>query len=145
MISEADIGWLAGMFDGEGSVSIVRQIATNGPQYKPQLSVGGTHAETRERIKELLTELGVSKIYDYDQKVRDIEKHKPSWHVRVMKWNDALIVANALIATSTTKRDHWGVVQEFSQLRKIAHKRPYSQREHELFALSTELNRRGPV
>lgn len=66
-VSPVDVGWLAGIFDGEGSISLDRR----GVWRRPCLSVSSTDLEILESIRELLG--GSITI------VRESRQRKPHW------------------------------------------------------------------
>jgi len=59
-ISEADIGWLAGIIDGEGSVSLAFGFVRNGRlnNMSPRVEIGNTDKELVEKFVRLVKALG---------------------------------------------------------------------------------------
>lgn len=144
--SLAEIAWLAGLWDGEGSVgAFVR--ASGRPLITPQIQVHMTHEETISRVAEILCNIGApAKCY------RSAEKngrYRDSFHISVTRTSSILAVANAVIPYAVTKALQWGLVKELCEARIARHginedtgwmrrggaagwEKPYTERELEL-------------
>ncbi len=74
--TELDRAWAAGIFDGEGCVSITayNQTQTRNPQHRMQVSVDMTHEPTILRLQELFG----GKVYDRKLPLR---KRIWGWHL----------------------------------------------------------------
>ena len=78
MISETDKAWMAGFLDGEGYISIVKQVRKYrpSPAYRPYVMVSNTH---REALTPFLEEYGGAVYKTYEKRV---DKSG-------LKWSDA--------------------------------------------------------
>lgn len=78
-LSDTQLAYLAGIFDGEGSVFLRRQFSQGGRQRTYSLSVTvvvGTHYEAVKEIAALVGSKPTEKINDYGNK-------RPAWRVRL--------------------------------------------------------------
>lgn len=59
-VSEADIGWLAGIIDGEGSISLAMGYIKNGRlnNMSPRIEIGNTDKELVEKFVKIVKSLG---------------------------------------------------------------------------------------
>lgn len=162
MITEMDKAWMAGIYDGEGSVGINRQkkrghSTAEGFVYFPQVQIQMTHVPTIEHVVDLLKGLDCAAVaYHWAEKKAH---HKDACGIRVTKTGYVLAMANALLPYAVTKRQQWLYIKEFAELRiervgllpsgdlkrggRQGWWTPYSEREVELYELIGALNRRG--
>lgn len=59
MLIDTEIAWLAGFVDGDGSIKIQRQVYKGKEYFYPRFAVTNNSLEVLERVKELLSEIGV--------------------------------------------------------------------------------------
>jgi hypothetical protein len=61
-VTQTDLAWLGGIWDGEGTISIRRTIQKNGgkPQYSPRVSMVNTNTLILSKVKNILDSLEVS-------------------------------------------------------------------------------------
>lgn len=71
MHSQVDIGWIAGIIDGEGSITFSR----HGKWRRPALSVSSTDVEIIQRLKELLG----GGYWKAKVERKNRPKYKPQW------------------------------------------------------------------
>ena len=162
MITDTDKAWMAGIYDGEGSVGINRGRKRGGStsgEYVlfPQVQLQMTHVPTVERVVTLLRGLGCSATaYHWAEKKAH---HKDACGVRVAKTGYVLMMADALLPYAVTKREQWLLVKEFCELRiervgllpsgdlkrggRQGWWTPYSERELDIAERICDLNRRG--
>lgn len=151
-----EIAWLAGFWDGEGSIGITKNGATR--ILNAQLS----HTEflTVKRILSILKALRINgRGYTYQE--RDPAKHRDAHYIRVSGIANILQLAVLLRPYSVTKRRHWDIAIEWARRRiKVAGgidahghlrrggtpgEKTYSIRDIQLSDELMELNRRGPL
>lgn len=115
--SETEKAWLSGIWDGEGSVS-ARIITKTNVGAAIQLCM--TCKETVTRIIEVLDKIGVSAVgYTYQEKET---YHKHAHHVRVTRSQDVVIMGEALLPYSVTKRRMWELAIEMCRI-KVSRRR----------------------
>ena len=106
MAHEHDMAWLAGFWDGEGSIGLVKNKKTL------ILSVQLSHTEidTVLRVLELLKPIG-GRGYTYQE--RDPAKHRDAHYVRVSGISNIQRLAAELLPYAVTKRRHWEIAAEW--------------------------------
>lgn len=154
-VKELELAWLAGFWDGEGSVGLFSDKKTK--ILVAQLS----HTEFGSiiRILEILAMAEVDgRGYTYQE--RNPEKHRDAHYIRITGIANVLKLAKLLAPYAVTKLKHWEIVIEYAESRikkaggidkkghllrgGIAGWNAYSEREMELFRELCCLNRRGP-
>jgi len=151
-VSEHDLWWLAGLIDGEGTVT-VRRSKQAVPE--PYLSIEMTHEPTIQRAAALIREVGCH-AYTYGYRARS-PRFADSYHLRVGRTADLMLLAQVLGPRSTTKREQWTLLGQFCLARmersgalagrampRGMHAVPPSQLELDIAAQMRELNRKGP-
>lgn len=154
---DAQAAWLAGLWDGEGSIGVVRSMATGRLTLIPQIQIHMTDLPTMDRVVDLFALLGVTARYH-----RGAEKqahHRDSYHLSVRRTSWVLATAEALAPHSVTKARQWALMHELCELR-IARQgvadsggclkrggapgwaQDYASRELEVAHLLASLNRR---
>ncbi len=99
--TEADFAWAAGIVDGEGYVTMRKQLdKQRGKSYThPQITVNMTHEPTIRRLHELFGVGAFAKL----NKSPGLESRKQAW-----RWSavckHAGVVANMIVPYSLTKR-----------------------------------------
>jgi hypothetical protein len=150
-LEPSELGWLAGMWDGEGTCGIHFRLNKGNPRYFPFARLGNTHKPTTERFLELVRQLGCYGAELYPASPATV-RNKPSWQVSIHKVDDIICFGKAIIPFSITKHEQWSVVLQFCESRSwdlgkhggrgvLSMYTPY---ELELFERSKLLNRRGP-
>lgn len=150
-VSDVELAWLSGLWDGEGSIGSHKTSPTN---VGPKVQMSMTCLKTVNKAIEIFKKMGVSAIgYTYQEKMNH---HKDSHHIRVNRCSDILICANLLAPYSITKRDQWIAAKEFCEI-KMARRRvmpdgrlsrgglaviPVTEREFELHEVLRSLNYR---
>lgn len=116
-----DRAWLAGLWDGEGSVGIYRQV---GKKYAdpdsniiwvPSASIEMTDKPTIDRVVELIEELGCSylrtEMTERNARWRDTSK------LRIRSYWSVSALGYAIEPYSVTKRKHWQLILEYMESR----------------------------
>ncbi|MCZ7478935.1 hypothetical protein [Micromonospora sp. WMMC273] len=160
-VLNTELAWLAGLWDGEGSVGINRNhrrgANSEGFNVFPQVQIQMTHFPTIDRVVDLIKSMGCQVVsYHWAEKQAH---HKRACGLRITRTGYVLTMATALLPYSVTKVEQWTLVKEFCELRIARQglgshgqlKRggrqgwwvPYSEREIELYNLIGRCNRRG--
>jgi hypothetical protein len=80
MITETEKAWLAGFWDGEGSITIFTHVEKNGKKkICPTINVTNTHEGVIAHTVELLDRLGTS--FSILEKRSDTDKHKTAYTI----------------------------------------------------------------
>ncbi|WP_329368767.1 hypothetical protein OG896_24650 [Streptomyces sp. NBC_00669] len=159
MTHETDIAWLAGLWDGEGSVGISRYQRPGNVNavITPQVQIQMTHERTVAKTVEVLQAIGLTtaKHTWHERKAH----HKDIWGYNITRTGYVLAMADALLPYTVTKIENWTLIKEFCELRiarvglddqgrlkkggRQGWWTPYSDRELELADLLKGLTRRG--
>ncbi|MEU5417077.1 LAGLIDADG family homing endonuclease [Streptomyces clavifer] len=159
-MSNTDIAWLAGIWDGEGSVGVTKQGRRDNVNqvWRVQAQIQMTHEPTVRRTVEILNDLGLTAtVYRWLEKKAH---HKDAYGYGVTRTGYVLTMAEALLPYAVTKQEHWAATAELCRLRidrqglgKDGQLRrggpegkwwkPYSERELELIDQLAALSRRG--
>jgi hypothetical protein len=101
MITDLDIAWLAGVFDGEGCVYVQRSKRKGDRVVcSVALNIANTSAELVERVVRLERGLGCAPVVTFESRYTK----KPAYYVKVARKVDALALAKALLPHATSKR-----------------------------------------
>ena len=157
MVSDIELGWLAGTLDGEGSIGIARRHTKGAGRLQAAVQMSTTCETTIERVTDIMGRLGSrSRTYGYQEKRP--ERHRNCWNLRCTRIVDIYVVSLAMHPISVTKREQWARMIEFCASRldgvdvdergRIVRggpkQRQYNEREFEICAELSLLNRRGP-
>lgn len=136
--------YLAGIVDGEGTITIVRHIQHQRTHYvlRPWLTVPNTHLGL---IKKLEADFGGSSIFEYKAAG---ERHRACHLWRVMGQADILRLVQNMRPYLLVKAPHADVMVKFLHCRirrreELGGNPPYSEEEFELQREIRLLNRRG--
>ena len=136
IITQLELGWLAGILDGEGSITIVKR----GTTFVPTIKMANTSKKLVDKYCEILDKLDISyKCYGRQKE----GNRKYQWEVcvdgrpRVMK--ALLIIQDALIAkqTQATKVTQW------IESRGLNLRGPYTEEQLQIIEDVRSLNGRG--
>jgi hypothetical protein len=107
-----DIAWLAGVFDGEGCVQVMKAKRKHGVVfYTVAFSIANTSPRLLNRCMSVLASIGVkASIYDVDDKP---ETNRQAYVLRVSRKHDVKKVLLALHDQITGKRDEVDVALWF--------------------------------
>jgi len=139
-----DIAWLAGIIDGEGSLSIVKQYKKQGVGLNPKATMENTSPELVENYCRILDNLGIT-FYIYERKAKS-KKHKDRYIVQICRIDMIDKFCNALIPYLVAKKSQAKLLQRYAQSRlKAIGNKYYQDVEREMCDQIQELNRLGPV
>jgi len=140
------LAYLAGLIDGEGSITILKASAKN-ELYKPRLDICSIHKPFLEEIAGLLETLGVKSFFLQERTIPP--NHSKAYHLIVAGQRRLLKLLPKLLPYLRLKRKQAELVIEYCLSRiQRSHKGPnpsrgLNQREKEIIAMIRELNRRG--
>lgn len=141
MLSDLDAAWLAGFIDGEGHVGLHPLRCNMTEYYQTNVFVRHTHRPSVDHLVELLAELDID--VRVSMEIRPL-RHKDSFRINVTGMERILRLADAVERFSVTKIEQWAIVREWCESRLTASpKGGYSDRERELAAIGSAMNRRG--
>lgn len=146
MITETDKAWLAGFWDGEGSITIFTHTEKNGREkICPTINVTNTNEYVIAHVIELLDKLGTS--FSVAQKHNNTDKWKDAYTVGTRNMQYIKIVLEAIQPYLVCKKAQCSLVLRY--VNKKLQQRETNQRpryEDEDFEIQKEcqiLNRRG--
>lgn len=131
-ISREDIGWIAGIIDGEGTISLVKQSLYNGHKYvrndteygdyrymnlQPIVSVTSTSFELLRRLTELYSAMGLK--YHYMLNTHVNPKWNDSVCVRVCALNSVCKLLSNTKELLTEKKPRADIVYEYCLWKKL--------------------------
>lgn len=111
-----EIGWLAGMIDGEGSIGAYLRQGVKTPHYKPTVQISGTHKGGLEYLHDLLNRLEIGHHIVWHQRKSD--KHRPCWNVTVVGMKRIPVLLNTVIPYMKIKHEQANWLMEWIQLRQ---------------------------
>jgi hypothetical protein len=155
MSDGTDLAWLAGFWDGEGSVGLVRNKETR----VLVLQLSHTEIDSIREIFRILRKYGINgRGYTYQE--RDPAKHRDAHHLRITGIANCLKLGRLLLPFAVTKKRHFELAIEWAESRieqaggldskghlfrgGIQKDRGYSKVEINLAEELSTLNRRGP-
>lgn len=140
MLSDHEIGWLAGFIDGEGSVGIYPQRRAG--TWTPSVQLRHTHEPTVVYITCLLGRLDVRAVWLCEARPAH---HKDSFYARIVRMEEIVRLGEAVAPFSVTKVEQWGVVLAWcvSRLARPKQRSPYTNEELALAHVASTMNRRG--
>lgn len=135
-VSQLELGWLAGIIDGEGSITIVKR----GQTFVPTVKMSNTSKKLIDKYCEILDLLNISyKCYGRQKQ----GNRKYQWEVcvdgrpRVMQF--LLIIQDSLISKQTQAEK----VLNWIELRGVNLRGPYTEQQYNLINDIRKLNGRG--
>jgi hypothetical protein len=135
-ISQLELGWLAGIIDGEGSITIVKR----GPTFVPQVQMANTSKKLVDKYCEILDKMDIS-YHCYGRQKQGNRKYQ--WEVsvcgrpRVLKF--ILMLQDILVA----KQNQAATVLEWIESRGLDLRGPYTDYQLSLIGDIRKLNGRG--
>lgn len=155
MATKLALAWLAGFWDGEGSIG----ITVNGSTRILNCQLSHTDYPSIVHALDVLASAGIGgRGYTYQE--RDPAKHRDAHYIRINGMANVRHMAIKLIPFAVTKARHWELAIEFANSRialaggvdqkghllrgKDTKQRGYSENDLALAAELSQLNRRGP-
>jgi hypothetical protein len=148
MITETDKAWLAGFWDGEGSITIFTHTEKNGREkICPTINVTNTHEGVIAHVVELLDKLGTS--FAVQTRKRDSDKYKDAYHVSTRNMQYIKVVLEAIYPYLVCKKAQAILVLRYVNKKleqRETHGRPrYDEDDFEIQEQCQILNKRGKV
>jgi hypothetical protein len=104
-----EAAWLAGLWDGEGSVGVGRRRVTAAYLYTTQVQICMTHEPTIAHVVDLLSKIGcVAKSYA----ITEGGRYKDSYRFAVRRTAWVQTMAEAVLPYAVTKKLHWQLIHE---------------------------------
>lgn len=148
MLTETEKAWLAGFWDGEGSITIFTHTEKNGKEkICPTINVTNTHEGVIAYVVELLDRLGTS--FAVQQRKHTSEKNKDAYHVTTRNIQYIKVVLEAIYPYLVCKKAQATLVLRY--VNKKLQQRESTGRpryDEEDFAIQQEcqaMNKRGKV
>lgn len=111
-----EIGWLAGMIDGEGSIGAYLRQGVKTPHYKPIVQISGTHEGGLEYLHNLLDRLEIGHHIVWHQ--RKSPNYKRAWNISIVGMKRIPKLLNTVIPFMQIKREQANCLMEWIQLRQ---------------------------
>ena len=140
----SDLGWLAGIIDGEGCITLGRQKRRkNHIQYEPKVDIANTDIRIINRAREVLQGLGVGS-YTLTRKT---SAGNEIYHLSCNGFKRCKrLIANILPFLVSFKRERAILVLEFIAWREsLPEKAPYGEKEAALYEAIKVLNAQSTV
>lgn len=100
---EVDLGWLAGIVDGEGCLTVDLKMAHNGKMYlMPKIRVINTDVRMIQKVARIYSELGVVFYYNINKKRKDHWKDQTA--IIVTSQGSSVKVLNAILPHLANKQ-----------------------------------------
>jgi len=153
--------WLAGLWDGEGSVGVSLTNNNGRRIICPQIQINMTHEDTVQRVSDVIAATGYPvrpTVYQYKYQLAN--NYKPAYLFALSNTIWVQKIAKHLIPYAVTKLAHWELTYELCDLRierqglskdgralrrggPPGWVKEYGDREIEIADLLREMNRRG--
>ncbi len=96
-VTQTELAWLAGIWDGEGHFSIRRTVQPKGaPQYSPRLGVTNSNTEILARVRQILDKLGVGYYFREKGEGGFEGSNKQTWVIAVETMSNSVKVITAI-------------------------------------------------
>jgi len=148
-VTQTDLAWLAGIWDGEGHFSIRRTKLkkSNTPQYSPRLGVTNSNIQILTKVRQILDALGIQYYFrEKDQGGFEGSK-KQTWVVAIETMTNAVKLITNIRPYLIGKWFQADCIVEYCEnrlrfaSRKMSNKdRKYSARDYELVQKVFEAN-----
>jgi intein/homing endonuclease len=149
-VTENNIAWLAGIIDGEGTISIAKSNRKSGKvNLTIKISIENTSTLIINEICKVFKSKGI-KYYIYSRKPRT-KKHKAAYVVNVCKLKDAIEFSNLLYEHLISKKEQAILVKKFAESRINTPKKygciknPFTKEEIDICNKIQDLNKLGPT
>jgi hypothetical protein len=148
MLTEVEKAWLAGFWDGEGSITIFTHVEKNGREkICPTILVTNTNETVIAHIVSLLDRLGTS--FLVQKQNRRSEKHKDAYHVTTRNFGYIKVTLEAILPYLVCKKPQAILVLRYVtkklQQREVNGKPRYDDEDFEIQQECQAMNKRGPI
>lgn len=144
-VTTIELAWLAGFWDGEGSITIFSHQEKNGnPKISPTLLAVNTHEETIAHVSDILDRLGTS--FHILTKKPHSKKHKPAIQISTRNRQYIKTVLEAMLPFLVTKKAQAMLTLRYVNKKIEQGSRPsYDEDDYEIQESVQSLNKRGPL
>jgi hypothetical protein len=152
MTDEAELGWLAGIMDGEGTIGMSRVLTASkckNPSYRPIFQIANTDIRILNRASEILYSVcGVASyiVIANRRKAENINKPwKTGYRLQIHVQRRIARVLPMLIPYLTAKREQAEILLAYCSRRdgRSRHKAGYVDADLRAYDFCRQLNRRG--
>lgn len=141
MVSEVRLAWLAGMFDGEGSITVFKHKERNGTtKLCPSLLVTNCDINIINECDKIFKELGTS--FHLFERVNDKQSHKNSFQINTRNQQYMLTVLKAIEPYLIGKKAQAELSIRFLE-KRVGKRTLYDEEDFTLQETIQGLNRRG--
>ena len=147
MIKDVELAWLAGLWDGEGSITVFKHKEKNGTiKLCPTLLIVNCDEKIIWEAKRLLDELGTSFHIHLTESKND--RHKDRYQLNTRNCKYIKIVLEALAPYLIGKKAQAQLVLQFVDKRQDynapgGYRRRYDDEDHQLQEVIQGMNRKG--
>lgn len=112
-----DNSWLAGIWDGEGSIGFTHVRRKRGKDYFcPLVSIGNTSREMMEEILRIMGKIGINPHITFQE--RKSKKHSPCWKFMIRRHEQIRNFLPTIIPFLITKKELAELLVEYTTIRK---------------------------
>jgi hypothetical protein len=148
-VTEINVAWLAGIWDGEGTISIAKLKTRKNIGLSIKMSVENTSTWMINEICRILKYHNIG-YYIYSRSART-KKHKHAYVVNICKLKDTISFCNLIEKYLICKKEQATLVREFAQSRFYTPKKygciknPFTKEEIEICEKIQLMNQLGPT
>lgn len=151
-VTEYEKAWLAGIWDGEGTVSMsksVRKGLTRKEQYQlaVTISIGNTNKAMMDKVAEILTKAGMA-FFVWKYKDKKLPNAKMVTKLKVnqgLHYQHTMDFIDMLLPYAVAKKEQMWLARRFCVLRILARRKPYGVAEKRVYVAVRKLNSWGKV
>lgn len=134
-VTDIELGWLAGIWDGEGTFGLSRQNRNNGVYYNTKVSMENTSIPIIDECQRILKKAGI-KYFIVARKAKT-KKHKNRFVLQVVRHTEIVKFCQLVNDYLISKKVQCELLEEFCNSRVENGRSPILEREH---AIALELN-----
>ena len=143
MVRDVEIGWLAGVIDGEGSITLARRSDSHA--FHVWLTITNTCLPLLERAMDIMVRLGAEKVYLHYNDRRHLRigatQKRPCYRIYVGTLPGITTILRAVLPQLTAKRPQAELVLEYAGGRGAYARKRVNARDVEIAQLVSDLNR----
>ena len=143
MVRDVEIGWLAGLIDGEGSITMSRRSDSHA--FHVWLAITNTNVPLLERAMDIIRRMGAEKVYLHNNDNRHLKtgaaQKRPCYRIYVGTLPGITTILNVVLPQLTAKRMQAELVLEYSAGRSAAARKRANARDAEIAKTISDLNR----
>jgi LAGLIDADG-like domain len=140
-VTEFEIGWLIGIFDGEGCYTIAKTVRHGNVSLTPSIKFVNTNFEIIEEVQMILKAF---EIEHFTYNVQRSGNRKPAKRIEINGLEKIKKFFDIFFLRMRCRVDQAKVLKEFVELRlSKKQKESYTNDEYSLYSIMRELNRTG--